>query len=115
LTELRTGQRVQLKMKPPPPEVESAQMPPDIDRPKEKQERIDWFLANIYCTCGVAGDRCTGHFFTLASCNPNGCGAPAGTRAQISALIDQGMTNRQIFEELLRDRGPAMLRPHLLR
>ena len=115
LTELRTGQRVQLTMKPPPSEVESAQMPPDIDRPKEKQERIEWFLANIYCTCGVAGDRCTGHFFTLASCNPNGCGAPAGTRVQIGALIDQGLTNRQIFEELLRDRGPAMRRPHLLR
>lgn len=114
LAALSIGQRVHLNMAAPPPQVENAQMPPDIDRPKAKTERIEWFLANIYCTCGVAGDRCTGHFFTLASCNPNACGAPNGTRAQIGALIDQGMTNRQIFEELLRDRGPAMLRPHLL-
>lgn len=115
LTELHTGQRVHMKMKAPAADVESAQIPPDIDRPKEKQERIEWFLANIYCTCSVAGDRCTGHFYTLASCNPNGCGHPNMTRAQLSALIDQGLSNRDIFEELLRDRGPAMLRPHLLR
>jgi hypothetical protein len=115
LAELAIGQRVEVKMKAPPPELEAAQMPPDIDRPKERHERIEWFLANIYCTCGVGGDICTGHFYTLASCNPNGCGAPNGTRAAIDSMIDQGMTNRQIFEELLRDRGPAMLRPHLLR
>ncbi|MCI0681417.1 MAG: hypothetical protein L0Y71_04870 [Gemmataceae bacterium] len=115
LADLRIGQRVHLKMKAPAADVEAAQMPPDIDRPKERHERIEWFLANIYCTCGVGGDRCTGHFYTLASCNPNSCGAPNGTRAQISALIEQGMSNREIFEELLRDRGPAMLRPHLLR
>lgn len=115
LAELHTGQRVHVKMKAPAADVEAAQMPPDIDRPKEKSERIEWFLANIYCTCGVAGDRCTGHFYTLASCNPNGCGHPNMTRVQLSALIEQGMSNREIFEELLRDRGPAMLRPHLLR
>ena len=115
LAEMETGQRVFLKMKPPPPEVEAAQMPPDIDRPKGKQERIEWFLAIIYCTCGVGGDRCTGHFYTLASCNPNGCGHPNLTRTQLGVLIDMGMTNRQILEELLRDQGPALLRPHLLR
>ncbi len=114
LAELQAGQRVHLKMNAPPPEVESAQMPPDIDRPKEKQERIEWFLATIYCTCGVAGDRCTGHFYTLASCNPNACGAPHAARARIGALIDQGLSNRQIFEQLLKEQGPAMLRPHLL-
>ncbi len=115
LADLRTGQRVFFKMKAPPPEMEAAQMPPDIDRPKGKQERIEWFLANIYCTCGVGGDICTGHFYTLASCNPNGCGHPNMTRTQLGVLIDMGMTNRQIFEELLRDQGPALLRPHLLR
>lgn len=115
LAELRTGQRVFLKMKAPPPDVESAQLPPDIDRPKGKQECIEWFLANIYCTCGVGGDICTGHFYTLASCNPNGCGHPNMTRTQLGVLIDMGLTNRQIFEELLRDQGPALLRPHLLR
>jgi len=51
----------------------------------------------------------------LAVSAMNGCGSPNATRHQIGELIDQGRTNRQIFEELLQDRGPAMLRPHLLR
>jgi hypothetical protein len=115
LTDLNTGRRVHLKMKAPAAEVEAAQLPPDIDRPKTKDERIEWFLANIYCTCGVGGDICTGHFYTLASCNPNGCGLPNFTRRQIGKMIEDGKTNRQIFEELLQARGAAMLRPHLLK
>src|SRR5439155_19139281 len=78
--DLRIGQRVYLSMKAPPAEVENALLPPDIGRPRNKPERIDWFLASIYCTCGVAGDVCTGHFYTLASCNPNGCGMPNSVR-----------------------------------
>src|SRR5207249_2857058 len=77
LAELSPGQRLHLLRQAPPVEVDGAKLPPDIDRPRAtKQERIEWFLASIYCTCGVAGDRCTGHFYTLASCNPNGCGMP---------------------------------------
>ncbi|MCI0639422.1 MAG: hypothetical protein L0Y70_10135, partial [Gemmataceae bacterium] len=87
----------------------------DIDRPrKDKQERIEWFLANIYCTCGVRGDRCTGHFYTLASCNPNACGQPKFMRGILGKKIDAGKTDRQIFEELVKDHGPELLKPHLL-
>ena len=88
-------------------------LPPDICRPRSKNERVDWFLASMYCTCGVDKDVCTGHFYTLASCNPNGCGMPHGTREQIGALIDQGQTDQQIWDALLQKRGPLMVKPHL--
>ena len=111
---LSLGQRCQVKVPAPPPEVEASAYPPDIDRPRTKPERIDWFLANVYCTCGVAKDTCTGHFYTLASCNVNGCGMPNATRTKLSALINEGKTDRQIFDALLKERGPLLLKPHLL-
>ena len=115
LADLSAGQRMQLRRTPPAAEVDSAKLPPDIDHPRAgKQERIEWFLASIYCTCGVAGDRCTGHFYTLASCNPNGCGMPNHMRSLLAEKIDQGKTDRQIFEELLEDQGPNLVKPHLL-
>ncbi len=112
-TELRLGQRIHLKMTPLSKEVDEAQLPPDLDRPRSKEERIDWFLASIYCSCGVAGDVCTGHFYTLASCNPNGCGMPRHMRKILAEQIDKGKTDRQIFELLLKEHGPDLLRPHL--
>jgi len=30
--------------------------PPDLGRFTAKQDRIDWFLSSIYCTCGMMGD-----------------------------------------------------------
>jgi hypothetical protein len=114
LAELNTGQRVHLKMPAPPAEVDNDVAPPGIDLPRTKEERIDWFLANTYCTCKVGGDGCTGDFYTLASCNPNACGAPNATRQYIGRKIDEGRTNREIFQALLKQRGPQMLRPHLL-
>jgi hypothetical protein len=114
LADLNPGQRVHLLRPPPPAEVDTAVLPPDVDRPRTKPERIEWFLATIYCTCPIAGDRCTGHFYTLASCNPNGCGMPNTTRRLLASKIDAGMTDRQILEELLKTRGPQLLRPHLL-
>jgi hypothetical protein len=113
-TELNLGQRIRLHMPPPPPEVDTAALPPDLDRPRGKAERVEWFLASIYCTCKVKGDGCTGHFYTLGSCNPNGCGMPHHMRKVIGAKIDKGLTDRQIFEELLKEQGPDLLRPHLL-
>ena len=68
----------------------------------------------MYCVCGVGKDTCTGHFYTLASCNPNGCGMPRATREEVGALIDKGWTDRRIFEHLLKEHGPELLRPHLL-
>ncbi|HEY7310121.1 MAG TPA: hypothetical protein VH643_12235 [Gemmataceae bacterium] len=112
-TELSLGQRIHLKLPAPSEEVDAAKFPPDLDRPRSKEERVEWFLASIYCSCGVAGDVCTGHFYTLASCNPNGCGMPRHMRQIIAEEIDKGKTDKQIFEVLLKDHGPDLLRPHL--
>jgi hypothetical protein len=112
--DLAVGQRVHLLMKPPPAEVDDAEAPPDLDRPRaSREERVEWFLASVYCSCGIGGDGCTGHFYTLASCNPNGCGMPNQTRKEIGELIDKGLSDRRIFEQLLKERGPDLLRPHL--
>jgi hypothetical protein len=113
-SELTIGQRLTLKMSPPPEAADRSPYPPDIDRPRSKPERIEWILASIYCTCGVDKDICTGHFYTLASCNPNGCGLPNRTRKELEEKIDHGLTDRQIFDALLKERGPLLLQPHLL-
>ncbi len=112
--DLRLGQRTLLKMTPPSAEVQSAQLPPDLGRRKGKEERIDWFLASVYCTCMVRANTCTGHFYTLASCNPNGCGQPALIRKQLARMIDDGKSDEQIFAELLKEHGANLLKPHLL-
>jgi hypothetical protein len=111
--DLSVGQRVALHMSPPAVEVEQAQLPPDMERPRSKAERIEWFLASMYCPCGVNGDTCTGDFYTLSSCNPNACGMPNVMRQAIAAKIDKGLTDRQILEELLKEQGPDLLRQHL--
>ena len=112
--DLHLGQRTFLKMTPPSVEVQNAALPPDLGRRKDKNERIEWFLASVYCTCMVRGNTCTGHFYTLASCNPNGCGQPALIRKQLARLIDEGKSDEQIFAQLLKEHGPGLLRPHLL-
>jgi hypothetical protein len=112
-SELHIGQRLGLKMPPPPDAVQNDPYPPDADRPRPAPERVEWFLASIYCSCGVAGDVCTGHFYTLASCNPNGCGMPNHMRGVLTKMIDRGLNDRQIFEELLKEQGANLLRPHL--
>jgi hypothetical protein len=38
---------------------------------------------------------------------------PNGMRRDIAEKIDKGMTDRQILEGLLKEDGPALLRPHL--
>jgi hypothetical protein len=113
-SELKSGQRLALKMTPPAETVEASLYPPDIDRARSKADRIEWFLASTYCTCGVSKDICTGHFYTLASCNPNGCGMPNARRDELAEMIDRGMTDRQIFDALLKQAGPLLLRPHLM-
>jgi hypothetical protein len=113
--DLRLGQRIALKMPAPAEDVDKGGLPPDVDRPRvTRDERIDWFLASIYCTCKIGGDGCTGHFYTLASCNPNACGMPNMVRQILAEKIDKGLSDRQIFEELTKEKGPDLLRPHLL-
>jgi hypothetical protein len=112
--DLTIGQRIGLRMKPPPAIVDDARLPPDLGLSRTKEERVEWFLASIYCTCGIAGDICTGHFYTLASCNPNGCGMPRAVRKDLADKIDRGLSDRQIFEALLKEQGPNLLHPHLM-
>ena len=113
-SDLALAQRLHLKMTAPADEIDKAALPPDMDRPRTKDERIEWLLSSIYCTCKIGGDGCTGMFYTLASCNPNGCGMPNHMRKVFAEKIDKGMTDKQILEELLKDDGPELLRPHLL-
>ena len=112
-SELKIGQRLHLKMQPPPETVEASPYPPDIDLPRTRVERAEWFLASIYCTCGVSKNTCTGDFYTLASCNPNACGMPNRTRRAVLKMIDQGLTDRQIMDKLIKERGANLLKPHL--
>jgi hypothetical protein len=114
VADLKMGQRFRVKMPVPSREVQEALLPSGLDRPRSKDERIEWLLASVYCSCGIGGDGCTGHFYTLASCNPNGCGMPNSMRKTLAKMIDQGLTDRQIVEQLLKEQGPALLRPHLL-
>ena len=114
VAELTPGQRLRLRMDPPAPEVDTALLPPDMGRPRSREERIEWFLSSIYCTCKVRGDVCTGHFYTLASCNPNGCAAPNAVRKELADLMDRGLNDKEVFEALQKEHGPDLLRPHLL-
>ena len=113
LADLNNGQRVRLLMKAPPPEIENGDYPPDIGKAKTKEERIDWFFANTYCCCKVSGNTCTGHFYTLSSCNPNGCGSPNATRRKLAEKIDAGMNDKQIWDDLKVEKGTTLLKPHL--
>ena len=112
-SELKPGQRIGVKMTPPAKEVDESPYPPDLGRKRTADERVEWFLASMYCVCGVGKDTCTGHFYTLASCNPNGCGAPTATRDEVRKWIDAVKTDKEIWDALLKDRGPLMTRPHL--
>jgi hypothetical protein len=114
LADLEVGQRIHVKMPPPPREIQDSPLPSDVDRARAREDRIEWFLASIYCTCPVKGDRCTGMFYALASCNPNACGMPSAMRKQFIKKLDEGKSDRAIFEEFLKLHGPELTRPHLL-
>lgn len=113
LADLTAGQRVALLAPAPAAEIDSSALPPDLDQPRTRAERIEWFLASIYCPCKVKKDSCTGDFFTLASCNPNACGMPNQMRKVLAEKIDKGLTDKQIFEELLKEHTD-LLRQHLV-
>jgi hypothetical protein len=112
--DLATGQRLNVLMTPPSADILDSQYPSDIGRARSREDRIEWFLASIYCPCKVGNDTCTGQFYTLSSCNPNGCGLPNAVRKQIAAKIDKGLSDRDVFDELLSEHGANILRPHLL-
>jgi hypothetical protein len=39
---------------------------------------------------------------------------PNYRRSQLAGMIDRGMSDQQIFDELLKEAGPLLLRPHLM-
>jgi hypothetical protein len=108
------GQRVFLRVAT-PPGADDEKSPPGLGKSESKPERVEWLLSGVYCTCGMH-DGCAGHFYTLAACNAgpgNSCGLAKRTRAEVAEMIDKGKTDQQIVEELLKGRGPNLLRPHL--
>jgi hypothetical protein len=112
---LRVGERVSLRAVAPPARDDD-DLPAGLGKSENKAERVDWLMSGLYCTCGMH-DGCAGHFYTLAACNATEeppCGLAKRTRAAIADMIDKGHTDRQIFEVLLKERGPKLLRPHLL-
>ena len=111
---LTVGQRVPLRSAT-PPGADDEKVPPGLGKSESKPERVEWLMSGIYCTCGMT-DGCAGHFYTLAACNSHGttpCGMAKRTRAEIAEMIDKGQTERQIFEQLLKERGPKILGPHM--
>jgi cytochrome c-type biogenesis protein CcmH/NrfF len=44
----------------------------------------------------------------------NGCGAPNAMRKKVAGMIEQGLTDKQIFEALLKEHGPNLVQAHLL-
>ena len=114
-SELSLGDRIRLLVPEPPPEVQNSELPPDIGRERTTDVRVEWFLSSIYCTCRIDGDRCTGMFYTLASCNPNSCGNSNKTRELLAGLIGEGKTDDEIMTHLRETRGPELLKPHLLK
>jgi hypothetical protein len=112
---LRIGQRAALRLSS-PPAADDETTPPGLGKSQSKPERLEWLVSGIYCTCGMH-DGCAGHFYTLAACNPgpnDPCGTAKHTREEIANLIDNGRTDREIFEKLLKERGPKLLRPHMM-
>jgi hypothetical protein len=106
------GQRVHVRLKAPLEANITESAPSGLDQSRGKSERVEWLAASIYCPC-LMHDDCAGHFFTLAACNA-GCGMAKGIRQQIAEGIDQGQTDRQIYEKLVAERGRNLRRPHML-
>lgn len=96
------------------PPLPSRTLPPGIGRAKEKNERIEWILATVYCTCRNGPDVCTGHLYTLSMCDAKGCGMPEMQRAKLGRWIDAGMTDEEILAQLEREEGALVRRPHLV-
>lgn len=113
--DLTVGERIAITVPEPPADVQQSNLPPDIGRLEEKQERIDWFLSTIYCSCGIAGDRCTGMFYVQSSCNVNACGMPNEISRVIGEKIESGLSDLEIFNKLKEERGRDFWQPHLLR
>jgi len=88
--------------------------PCDLGRFTERQRRIDFFLSSIYCTCGMMGTSCAGHWNTLAACKLHGCGMPDLITRLVGEWIDNGKNDQQVLAALLDREGPLLLKQHQL-
>jgi hypothetical protein len=110
---LTVGERVAFRLAAPP--AEDDPLPAGLGQARSKPERVEWLVSSVYCPCTMH-DGCAGHFFTVAACNSgpsDPCGLAKRIRAEVAERIDKGRTDREIIEELLKGRGPKLLRPHL--
>jgi hypothetical protein len=115
LSAVEVGRRVTLKLRHPPAATDDDTFPAGLGKSRSKADRLDWLVSSMYCTCGMH-DGCAGQPFTLAACDSIGktpCGLAKRTREEIAELIEGGVSDRQIVGELLRQRGPNLLRPHM--
>ena len=110
MAQFRRGEEVRLLMK--IPEAVDPEMPPDLGRFIERQERIDYFLSTVYCSCGMMGTSCAGHWNTLAACKLHGCGMPNLMTKLLGDWIDSGKNDGEIMEALIKREGKIALRPH---
>jgi hypothetical protein len=114
LKALTVGQRVPLRLTAASAAAED-ELPTGLGKSRLKSERVEWLVASIYCPC-MMHDGCAGHSFTVAGCDSGSnkpCGMAKRIREEVAELIDKGRTDRQIFEELVKERGPKLLRPHM--
>lgn len=112
---LPVGQRVSLRLAAAPSAIDYGKLPTSLGKSNSKTERVEWLAASVYCPC-MMHDECAGHFFTLAACNSGDktpCGTAKSIRADVAEMIDKGHTDRQIFEELVKQRGTNLVRPHM--
>lgn len=114
--DLSPGQRIYLKVPVPPEEIQNSPLPTDLGHARtDRDQRIGWFLGTLYCPCGIAGDRCTGMYYTLSACNVNTCGGPDNMRELLADKMDKGLNDQEIFEQLMKTKGRDVWWPHLLR
>jgi hypothetical protein len=112
---LATGERLRLSLASAPASGDEA-LPAGLGKSTSRDERIEWLMSAMYCTCGMH-DGCAGHFFSLAACNAGDekpCGLAKHTREELAELLDKGLTDDEIIQKLLAQRGPNLLRPHML-
>jgi hypothetical protein len=101
------GQRLHLRM----PAPSDDKSPSGLGKIRDKAERVEWLIASFYCPC-LMHDDCAGHFLTVTACNA-GCGMATGLRKNVVGMIDKGLTDVQIIDDLLKTHGPKLLRPHM--
>jgi hypothetical protein len=108
------GERVLLRIAAPPAEVDD-DLPAGPQFECTRHQRAEWLVSAVYCPCQMH-DVCAGHFYTLAACDSGDkspCGMAVRIRKDVAQWIDQGRTDREILEELRKQHGANVLRPHM--